>query len=153
MSDGEGSASGDLGRRKSLDAAKAGVSVAFKELRESGEVTSESGVEFLRKIEDKVEEAFLQVSDWLSEELMHQKAHLVLMQNQVDKQQHQNQKQHQELLKLIEMEKAQRVLSQRSSREHKEKLEDQLASFAEEISLVNERREWLGACGFQCWHI
>ena len=67
MSDGEGSASGDLGRRKSLDAAKAGVSVAFKELRESGEVTSESGVEFLRKIEDKVEEAFLQVSDWLSE--------------------------------------------------------------------------------------
>ena len=50
MSDGEGPASGDLGRRKSLDAAKAGVSVAFKELRESGEVTSESGVEFLRKI-------------------------------------------------------------------------------------------------------
>ena len=37
--------------------------------------------------------------------------------------------------------------------EVKEKLEDQLASFAEEISLVNERREWLGACGFQCWHI
>ena len=55
------------------------------------DLNSKEGMEVLMTrymglIEDKVEVAFLQVSDWLSEELYHQKQHLVLMQNQVDKQ-------------------------------------------------------------------
>jgi len=45
----------------------------------------------------------------------------------------------QSLRKLIEQEKAQRMLAQRSAREAKELLADQFQSLAERIEVLNER--------------
>ena len=94
---------------------------------------------YLGLIEEKVEVAFLQVSDWLSEELYHQKQHLVLMQNQVDKQNQHIKKEFSELRKMQEQEKAQRTLAQRSAREGKEVLTDQVGQVADTLEVMNSR--------------
>ena len=55
------------------------------------DVTDADGLEtllsrFVSLVEGKMEVAFSQIAEWLEEELHHEQQHLMLMQNQVDKQ-------------------------------------------------------------------
>jgi hypothetical protein len=147
--------------RKHVREAFAQAYTEVKKMNNEVDLNSKEGMEVLMTkymglIEDKVEVAFLQVSDWLSEELYHQKQHLVLMQNQVDKQNQHIKKEFAEMRRFVDQEKAQRTLAQRSAREGKEVLSDQVSQVAETMEVLNGRllaleKPWWQKCFGSCF--
>merc|ERR1711904_766264 len=113
--------------------ARASVREAFAQARD--EVKKEDE---MSKLEEKVEYAFLKLEDWVSEELVHQKQHLVLMQNQLDQILVSVKKENAALSQQISNEKAQRTLAQRSAREGKEVLSDLLKGLSNRVEALEK---------------
>lgn len=128
------------------------------------DVTDKAGLEFLVKklvgvVEAKVESAFLQTSDWLAEEISREQQHLVLMQNQLDKQSQGFKKEIDELTRRLEQEKTARTFGQRAAKESaslaKEVLKEQTQALADHVELLEVRLRhvevpWWQRCFTSC---
>lgn len=89
--------------------------------------------ESLSELEGRLEMVLDNISDDLAGEVSRERQHLMLMQEQVDKQGQSLQKEFGEMHKALEQEKTQRALVQQRAREESQLLGDNLRSISKEL--------------------
>lgn len=87
----------------------------------------------LSQLEGRLEAVLDNISDELAGEVSRERQHLMLMQEQVDKQGHCLQKEFGDLHKALEQEKTQRTLVQQRAREENQQLGENLRSISSEL--------------------
>lgn len=92
--------------------------------------------ESLTSLEDRLEAVLDGMSEELANEVSRERQHLILMQEQVDKQSRALQHEFTEIHKAIEQEKTARALVQHSSKEQSEQMSQNLAAIARELAEV-----------------